>query len=250
MIFSKLVNLFTSRHSSNSLNLEHSGKTHVGKVRQNNEDCLLVLPENGLYLVCDGMGGHSSGELASKLAVDTIGAEIRAGKGLKEAILAAHQEITGLHSEDGQMTGKPGSTVVALQVDGDSWQLCWVGDSRGWLLQKGKMEQLTVDHTVVQQMVNWGDISAEEALTHPDRNRLSQALGSRDEPPVVGCVDGSLASGMRFLLATDGMALWNAPAELAKMLGGGTVDLAVERLIDLSLAEGGKDNVSCVVVSS
>jgi protein phosphatase len=222
----------------------------VGKVRQNNEDCLLMLPDIGLYLVCDGMGGHSSGELASKLAVETINAEIRNGKELKKAILAAHHVITGLQPEDKQMAGKPGSTVVALQIKGGSWRICWVGDSRSWVLQKGKMEQLTVDHTVVQQMVNWGDISEEEALTHPDRNRLSQAFGSRDEPPVVGCVDGSLASGMRFLLATDGMALWNAPAELAKVLGGGTVDLVVERLIDLSLAEGGKDNVSCVVVSS
>jgi len=248
MIFSKLVNLFTAKYSSGLFHQEYAGKTHVGRVRKNNEDCLLMLPDIGLYLVCDGMGGHSSGERASKLAVDTIAAEIQNGKGLTEAILVAHREIAALESAAEQMAGKPGSTVVALQIKGGSWQLCWVGDSRGWLLQQGKIEQLTVDHTVVQQMVNWGDISEEEALTHPDRNRLSQALGSRDEPPVVGCVDGALAPGMRFLLATDGMALWNTPLSLEEVLGTGSADRVVDRLIELSLAEGGRDNVSCISV--
>ena len=247
MILSKLVRFFSPRPAGSFKQLS-AGRSHIGRVRKNNEDSLLILSDIGLYLVCDGMGGHSDGELASKLAVEIIYAEIQSGNGLNTGILAAHRAIQMLEGADEKGERKPGSTVVALKIDADSWQLCWVGDSRGWLLQKKAFQQLSVDHTVVQQMVNWGDISAEEALTHPDRNRLSQALGSRDKQPVVGCVEGKLHAYMSFLLATDGMALWNEPGNLQRLLLSHGPEAAVDRLIELSLEEGGHDNVTCIVV--
>ncbi|WP_457575855.1 PP2C family protein-serine/threonine phosphatase [Desulfomarina sp.] len=249
MILNRLAGLFFRGGSRGEITPIAAGRSDIGRLRKNNEDSLLIAEEIGLYLVSDGMGGHRGGETASKCAADTIAAEIRAGKTLKDSLLAAHREIAGLGTGKEDTHSRPGSTVVALLLTCNSWQLCWVGDSRGWLLHKGNLQQLSVDHTVVQQMVNWGDISEKEALTHPDRNQLSQALGSRDVPPVVGCVDGRLERGMRFLLATDGMALWNEPGKLAEILGSGDGNTVVDRLIELSLAEGGRDNVSCVVVS-
>ncbi len=247
MIFKKLKS-FVGSLGTDSCNLVSAAKSHVGKVRTNNEDSFLCSSATGLYIVCDGMGGHRGGEVASQLAVEVVGRHMDGGCTLTQAIEAAHQEIAGLKVNEEGNTARPGCTIVALKLDRGRYQIGWVGDSRIWLLHKGELQQLSVDHTVVQQMVNWGDISNEEALTHPDRNRLSQALGTGQTSPVVGVEEGFIKKNMIFLLATDGMAHWNEMDQLAELLANNQPGAAVDKLIALSLDAGGRDNITCVVV--
>lgn len=229
-----------------------AGDTDIGIVRSNNEDCIVLRQDLGLFIVCDGMGGHRGGEQASRRATETIVEQIEKGKSLKNSILAAHRAICSLDlAQEGEKEhrGKPGSTVVALVTTASSWQLGWVGDSRCWMLSDTtEIEQITVDHTVVQQMVTWGDITPEEARFHPDRNRLSQALGTGEHEPQVGLSEGKLQSDMIFLLATDGMAMWDEPQQLGAILHNQSPPESVQQLIEASLAAGGHDNVSCIVV--
>ncbi len=227
--------------------VQWAGKSDVGKVRTNNEDFWLAEPEIGLWVVCDGMGGHHAGEYASELAAKTLLKKVKEGFSLKDVIPIAHEAVCqlGQNPEKGKL---PGTTVAALQVKKKQWHLAWVGDSRCWLLQQGQLNQLSHDHTVVQQLVDWGDITPEEAQNHPDRNRLSQAVGQEGKPPIVGKADGTLQAGMTFLLATDGMAHWNEPDTLAEVLAADDLQVVVNQLVADSLEAGGHDNVTCVVV--
>lgn len=246
-LFKLLQRWWSPEVESGTRDYHWAGKSDVGKVRPHNEDYWQAVAEQGLWVVCDGMGGHRAGELASRIAVETIVGQVKNGRQLPEAILAAH---AGVHSlENDPSAGKqPGTTVVILLLDGDCWQLAWVGDSRCWLVERGKITQISHDHTVVQQLVDWGDITAEEAVTHPDRNRLSQAVGQEGKPPIVGKADGTLQAGMTFLLATDGMAHWNEPDTLAEVLAADDLQVVVDQLVADSLEAGGHDNVTCVVV--
>lgn len=227
------------------------GRSHVGLVRRTNEDAILVADDIGLYVVCDGLGGHRGGELASGCAVQSIGAAVRGGADLEAAVQEANRAVAGLfQSTPGEGEQRPpGSTVVTLLVRDGRWQLAWVGDSRCWLFDRRTSRQLSVDHTVVQQLVSWGDISVEDARRHPDRHRLSQALGTR-RAVSVGYLEGRLATGQRFLLATDGLALWDDPEALSRIIGGRSPEQAVDDLVEKSLAAGGRDNISCVVVAA
>lgn len=222
--------------------------TDVGKVRSNNQDAYYCSCEEGLFIVCDGMGGHRDGELASQTAVEAVKVCAARGESLQKAISEAHRQVFALGEGNHKSNkGRPGSTIVALKIQQGMYQLVWVGDSRGWLLQDKELTQLTVDHTVVQQMVNWGDLSPEEAAQHPDRNRLSQVLGQEEKEPVCGFIEGKVKPGMAFLLATDGMAYWDDRAKLQQILATKSPKGAVELLITNSLRAGGKDNVTCLV---
>lgn len=251
MIFNNIKNLLRKAQKK-QLVISAAGDTDVGIVRSNNEDCIVLRQGLGLFVVCDGMGGHRGGEQASRSATETIVEQIEKGESLKNSILAAHRAICSLDlAQDGEKEhkGKPGSTVVALVTTASSWQVGWVGDSRCWMLSDTtEIEQITVDHTVVQQMVTWGDITPEEARSHPDRNRLSQALGTGEHEPQVGLREGKLQSDMIILLATDGMAMWNEPQQLGAILDTQPPSESVQQLIEASLAAGGHDNVSCIVV--
>lgn len=223
-----------------------AGGSHVGLVRTSNEDTHLRREDLGLFVVCDGMGGHGGGERASQLAAATVEEEVGNGLSLVEAVLAAHKAVAGLAADPGGL--HPGTTIVALHVKGGDYHLAWVGDSRAWLAMGGTIQQLTVDHTVTQQLVAWGDLSPEEARHHPDRHRLTQALGLGAK--VMVCrYHGNVAPGQIFLLASDGLAHWDEPQCLLECLATHSPDRAADLLIEASLAAGGKDNVTCIVVA-
>lgn len=247
MIFSNIAKLFSNK-KQNTFSYAAVGKSDVGKVRTNNEDNFVICEDSQLFVVCDGMGGHSCGEVASKIAVDTMVEKVSQQCTLQDAVISAHNEISKLEPLAGESGGKPGSTIVALKFTGTSWQLAWVGDSRIWQLRKEQLQQLTIDHTVVQKMVNWGDLTPEEAMTHPERNRLSQVLGQVENVPVVGLLEGKLEAGMMFLLASDGMTHWDETDRLQEILLSHQLHSAVKNLISLSLEAGGHDNVTCIVV--
>ena len=152
--------------------------TDVGRMRDHNEDSVGAYPGLGLWVVADGMGGHEAGEVASELAVSHIPRLVAEGSTLVEAVERCHRIIQKA-PEIGTGVRGMGTTVVAAQLQANgAFQVCWVGDSRAYVFGRGRLRQLTIDHSYVQTLVNAGVITAQEAETHPERNVVTQSLGT------------------------------------------------------------------------
>ena len=232
----------------------YNAKTDVGLVRNNNEDALLVSPSLKLWAVADGMGGHASGEVASSVANITIEESIEAGSSLSEAIQRAHKAVLDEATEQPQYRGM-GSTIVAVQSSGTQYQVAWVGDSRAYLWthsQLGRqLEQLTTDHSYVQMLYQAGAITAKELNTHPERNVITQCLGSLELANVnVETVDREWRKGDWLLLCSDGLTDAVGDQAICDILSAHTeIPSAVEALVQAALDNGGRDNVSVLIVS-
>jgi protein phosphatase len=237
--------------------LRVAGDTHVGKVRSTNEDTLIVEPHMGLYAVLDGMGGASAGDVAAQLARDTIRDFILhrrmtlAPRALLEAAIAAGSTAVFLAAQHEHGRQGMGTTVVAcLVVDADRVVIGHVGDSRAYLLRGGRLQTLTRDHTVVQELLLRGVLSVEEAERHPYKNVLSRNLGGKAETQV-DLVELELRPGDRLLLCSDGLHGYASAEAIQYLLGSGDAPEHVARdLIDLALRGGGGDNVSAVVLEA
>ena len=225
--------------------------THVGLRREHNEDCFAVERDLGLFLVADGMGGHEAGEVASALARDVIVEQVRAKMALTEALGEAHQAIMR-HPQGGHFGSKRGmgTTAVVVRMQGPDFEAAWVGDSRIYLLDaRKKLLQVSRDHTPVQDLVDAGRVTAEQARKHPMRNILSQALGMADNDLLVDLVDGRLAAGESLLLCSDGLSEDVEDKEIARILAGpGKAQAKIDALIAAALAGGGSDNITAVLV--
>lgn len=224
--------------------------TDVGRVRDHNEDTYVAAPENALWVVADGMGGHSAGEIASAIAVEVIAMEVANGIPLNEAIEKAHQAILRAVQE-GMGSPGMGCTVVAARLNGCELEVAWVGDSRAYLWD-GSLRLLTRDHSFVQQLVDSGAISEEDARHHPQRSVITQALGANDLKAIrVDTVNDVLARGERLLLCSDGLTGEVEDAGIAAILKR-TADpqQAVERLIAAANENGGSDNVTVVLLDA
>ncbi|BCD98615.1 PP2C family protein-serine/threonine phosphatase [Marinagarivorans cellulosilyticus] len=232
----------------------YNAKTDVGLVRNNNEDALLVSPSLKLWAVADGMGGHASGEVASAVANITIEESIEAGASLSEAIQRAHKAVLNEATEQPQYRGM-GSTIVAVQSSGTQYQVAWVGDSRAYLWthsQLGRqLEQLTTDHSYVQMLYQAGAITAKELNTHPERNVITQCLGSLELSSVnVETVDREWRKGDWLLLCSDGLTDAVGDQAICDILSAHTeIPSAVDALVQAALDNGGRDNVSVLIVS-
>ena len=232
----------------------YNAKTDVGLVRNNNEDALLVSPSLKLWAVADGMGGHASGEVASSVANITIEESIEAGSSLSEAIQRAHKAVLDEATEQPQYRGM-GSTIVAVQSSGTQYQVAWVGDSRAYLWthsQLGRqLEQLTTDHSYVQMLYQAGAITAKELNTHPERNVITQCLGSLELANVnVETVDREWRKGDWLLLCSDGLTDAVGDQAICDILSAHTeIPSAVEALVQAALDNGGRDNVFVLIVS-
>jgi serine/threonine protein phosphatase PrpC len=235
-----------------------AGESHIGKVRTANQDVLLLEPGLGLYAVLDGMGGHSAGEVASRLARDGIRdfvqhhpcTALSARELLEAAIRAASAEVCS----DGQRNLERrdmGTTVVAcLMIDGHRATIAHVGDSRAYLWRDGELQPLTRDHTLVQELVERGLLSAAAAERHPYRNMLTRHLGAKTEIQI-DCVDLDLQPRDRLLLCSDGLYGYAATEAIQGLLGSGkTPEHVVRDLIELALNGGGGDNVSALVIEA
>lgn len=232
----------------------YNAKTDVGLVRNNNEDALLISPSLKLWAVADGMGGHASGEVASAVANITIEESIEAGASLSEAIQRAHKAVLNEATEQPQYRGM-GSTIVAVQSSGTQYQVAWVGDSRAYLWthsQLGRqLEQLTTDHSYVQMLYQAGAITAKELNTHPERNVITQCLGSLELSSVnVETVDREWRKGDWLLLCSDGLTDAVGDQAICDILSAHTeIPSAVDALVQAALDNGGRDNVSVLIVS-
>ncbi len=232
--------------------VRYNAKTHVGHKRKINEDAILALPDQSIWVVSDGMGGHEAGDYASRLIADLI-ATIPTGldpagrmHALRDAINAAHGII--LQEAENRGRGVIGATVVALMLADGHFVGLWAGDSRIYRLRDGQpIEMLTTDHSAVAEMVLAGRMSWDEAEQHPQSNAITRAVGVGDE---VGLdkVRGEAQSGDRFLICSDGLTKYATFGILQDVLGSYPIETVSERLIQVALTGGGADNISVIVV--
>lgn len=233
--------------------IRYNATTHVGRVRKVNEDSVLSLPDQGVWVVSDGMGGHAAGDFASQTVVEAIamlppdqppGELMRAVRG---AILTAHRLIQEEASRrDGATIG---ATVVALILTDGHFVALWAGDSRLYRLRDGKIEMLSTDHSLVAELVLSGQLSWDEAERHPQSNAITRAVGVGSDLEV-DKVRGEVRSGDRYLLCSDGLNKYADMATLQRILGETPIETVTDKLLSLALAGGGADNISIIVVDT
>lgn len=231
-------------------------RTHVGLVRENNEDALLVR-EPSLFAVADGMGGYAAGEIASRSTIKAFEAatyslrheqeEQNIRKVMLEAFEKANTHVFKMAVSNESYSGM-GTTMTALYLPGDGHgYCCHVGDSRLYLFREGKLEQLTHDHTLVADLLEQGKITEEEAFVHPQRHILLQALGV-EEIVKADFFSFSLQDGDRLLLCSDGLSDMLRAAEISQLIGCSDLEQAADKLLEQSLDNGGRDNVSLILL--
>jgi len=243
-------------------------RSDVGKKRKGNEDSLFLNPEQKLYVVADGMGGHAAGEVASRVAVDAINEFVTLtggneeitwpfglddtisyeGNRLKTAIRQANRRVLEATRESAEYEGMA-TTVAAVLVDGDVANLAHVGDSRIYLWSGERIVLLTSDHSWVNEQIQSGVISPEQARSHPLRNVVTRALGGRADL-VVDVQSRPMASGEILLLCSDGLTTMIADDEIARLLGEAQGDLAraATSLVAEANERGGEDNITVVLL--
>ena len=229
--------------------IEFGHCTHVGLRREHNEDTYYADAELGLWLVADGMGGHENGEVASALARDTLVQQVQKGEALARAIQIADEEIIQ-HSNRRSQALPMGTTIAAIRVKGDAFEVAWVGDSRVYLWD-GALKQVSQDHSYVRELIEQGAISPEQARTHPHRNVVTQALGVTDPQSLrVETVAGTMAAGQQILLCSDGLTEEVEDSQIAAILARPdlTAQECVDHLILAALDGGGSDNVTVVLL--
>ncbi len=222
--------------------------TELGHVRKVNEDAFLDAREEALWVVADGMGGHSRGDRASQSIIEAM----HTFKSLDNALESVDDLLDRLNQANdlcrnaaqGQVMG---STVAALYLNGDSAYILWAGDSRIYRHRHGECAQLTDDHSLVQELRRLGELTADEAENHPSSNVITRAIGVADDVDIqVRQID--LEPGDRFLLCSDGLFKDVKPAEVAANLALPSPRQALDALVKLALRRGGTDNVTAIVV--
>lgn len=231
--------------------IRYSATTHVGHVRKINEDNILSLPEHGIWVVSDGMGGHAAGDFASQTVVDSV-AMIEPGlppsemiRALREAIMRAHRVI--VEEAEVRHAGTIGATVVTLALTNGHFAAFWAGDSRLYRLRSGEVELLTTDHSLVANLVIAGQMSWDEAELHPQSNAITRAVGVGDTLEL-DKIRGEVLPGDRFLLCSDGLTKYATFATLARAMTGAAIETITDKLLQIALDGGGADNISIIVV--
>jgi len=249
------------------LNIIMSGNTDIGLVRQINEDSFRLIPEKNTVIVCDGMGGHAAGEVASQRAVETVVAYLmhdtsndRAtppplqsdslpaeARDLAQAIRLANRSVYATAQSQQGMRGM-GTTLVAIRFWGGCAGICHVGDSRAYRFAHGKLEPLTIDHSLLAELKAQGEITPDQEKNFPERNVITRALGTR--PSVA--VDVKIQTTQKddwFILCSDGLCGYIEDPEIERILVDTypDYDMAIQRLIKRANDEGGHDNCTVAI---
>ncbi len=233
--------------------LEHFGITDAGKVRQNNEDSLLVGEgvDASLFAVADGVGGSEAGEVASGIAVEAL-KELEPDAPFDTAIREANQRILAAAQKDERLSGM-GTTVVAIRFTGSqkepAAEVAHVGDSRAYLLRDGTLKPLTEDHSLVAELVRSGDLTRAQAAEHPQKNLITRALGAEEDLEVDTMVL-PVEAGDRILLCSDGLSDIVPESRISEILSEPSRDPEhpARRLLSEALEAGGSDNITIVLV--
>jgi PPM family protein phosphatase len=238
------------------LHITCAARTDVGLIRSGNEDNYLIVPEKGMFMVADGMGGHAAGEVASEMAVRIIAQDLGSFRGLspdeaatrmtqaiRDANAAIYERTLSEHDKRGM-----GTTSTVLVLHSNRYLLGQVGDSRGYLMRDGVFHQVTKDHSYVQEQVDAGYLTPEQARTHPYSNVITRCVGaSGDVTPDL--FSGVVRAGDVFLLASDGLTGMLEDEVLASIIkSDGTPEKWVDRLVGEANRRGGLDNITVIIV--
>jgi serine/threonine-protein phosphatase Stp1 len=230
--------------------VECISRTHVGLRRKVNEDSLLARTDRGLWAVADGMGGHEAGDVASAKVTEAL-QRLPIVYGLDPLVESAigalkrvNQELIALAADGSQRT--IGSTVVGLAIADGQYRCFWAGDSRAYRVRGNQITQLTIDHSLVQDLVKAGMLNPDEAQDHPNSNIITRAVGVTEELKI-DTVSGDAMPGDQFLLASDGLTRLVDDAELVAELTSRSPEEAAERLIETVLSRGAPDNISLII---
>jgi protein phosphatase len=250
------------------MKIAYKALTDVGRRRKGNEDSLYVNAEQKLFVVADGMGGHAAGEVASKVAVDSINEFVCLtggdeeitwpfgldenisydGNRLKTAVRYANRKVLEATKEKTEYEGMA-TTVAAVLVDGETANLAHVGDSRVYLIRDKELTQLTSDHSWVNEQLQSGIISADQARTHPLRNVVTRALGGKADLQV-DMQFQKMQSGDMLLLCSDGLTTMVPDEDIAKVVAtaAGDVEKAAKALVSEANSRGGEDNITVLLI--
>lgn len=237
-------------------------KSDIGLVRKTNEDACKsgVLPDGGAWaVVCDGMGGMSGGGVASGIAVDRISERILSGYApglsggeirslITEAVLNANGAVHDRADADEALTGM-GTTVVVAVVSGGVAHIAHAGDSRAYLISQDGISQLTTDHSVVQEMVDKGDLTAQEARKHPQKNIITRALGVESSVEV-DSREVEFPRGSRLLICTDGLTNYLDEGQIFLLAKEMETEELTGRLVSLAKKAGGSDNITVTMIEN
>jgi protein phosphatase/serine/threonine-protein phosphatase Stp1 len=231
--------------------LDSSAATHPGAVRTRNEDNLVDRPDLGLWAVADGAGGHGAGDVASTAIAESLSA-IPPGLTAAEMLAQVRLRLAGVHAElqvKAEERGTGGviaSTIVVLLARGEYFAALWAGDSRIYLMRDGQLLRLTRDHSLVQELVDAGEIDAADAESHPRANVITRAVGAGGEL-VLDKVADRIQPGDRYMLCSDGVFKELPETRIATLLAQGA---KAGDLVRLAVEAGARDNVSVVVIEA
>ena len=238
------------------MHITSAGRTDVGVIRSGNEDSFRMIPDRGIFVVADGMGGHAAGEVASDMAVRIVADEIHSVRGLgdeqvaermRAAIRTANGAIFQRTLTEHDKRGM-GTTVTALTLYETRFLIGQVGDSRAYLLRDGRLSQLTKDHSYVQEQVDAGYLTPEQARTHPYSNVITRCVGANSDvmPDIYA---GTVKAKDVFLLASDGLTGMLEDYQLAELLSPERMPQdEVDALIAEANRHGGLDNITAIIV--
>ncbi len=231
--------------------VRHNALTHVGRVRKINEDSVLALPDQKIWIVADGMGGHAAGDFASQTVVDSaamLPLDLSASdlmRNLRAALVGAHATIVAEAERRG--AGTIGAAVIAMMIADGHFVAFWAGDCRLYRFRDGEIELLTSDHSVVADLVHAGQMTWDEAELHPQSNAITRAVGVGDELEL-DKIRGAIQPGDRFLLCSDGLNKYAGFETLRRAATGVPIETVSEKLLNIALNGGGADNISVIVV--
>lgn len=243
----------------NSPTIRAATATDTGRVRQQNEDACLYSPEQGLFIVSDGMGGHQAGATAANIVVRVLpalighrhSAEVPENKGISGQIVRAVTQLnTLLRQESEKHAGLRGmgATLVMVRIVGRRAYITHLGDSRAYLDRKRRLRQLTEDHNIAAALFRLGEITRKELRDHPTRHQLSQYVGM-DQDPLLKVRKLDLQAGDRLLLCSDGLSGMISNRRVARILRKQSApESACNALVEAANAAGGRDNISVIVI--
>jgi protein phosphatase len=228
---------------------ETGSATHVGRVRERNEDCYLARPETGIWAVADGMGGHADGDVASRTLIRALAAIERPASAaalldlVEDCVTQANARLRELGQERGEVVG---TTLAVLLAFEDYYACVWSGDSRIYVVREGEIVQLSRDHTEVEELLAEGSITAEEAKTWAGRNGVTRAIGVFDSPELE-MTSGPLRPGDSFVICSDGLTKHVQEDEILRCVTANLSQQACDEVIALTLERGAFDNVTVVI---
>jgi protein phosphatase len=230
---------------------ETGAATHVGKVRQQNEDSYLLAPKSGVWAVADGMGGHAAGDLASHIVVTEL-EQIATPSSAAELLASCEARMVSANSRLRQIAGERegeliGTTVAVLLIYQQFFACVWAGDSRIYRVRSSGIEQISVDHTEAQLLMGEGKLTAEEAKAWPRRNVITRAIGVYDDPELE-MIDGTVEPHDIFILCSDGLTGHVDDQEIYAFAAENSPQRACDLLVELTLDRGASDNVTVVMV--